>query len=172
MGATRSPFLGALGSAVCLVVIGCSSTGGDDGPAIDGGAAFEAPYPDPRCGQVEQGTVEPATAAELRDLLVGRWIACVGDGAPGLELAANGEWYSLRQIGVGRFDRDLEVEHGTWQVDVPARITFLRVVPDPPGSTGTGGTFTNSGTVSFTDVPRKLTLDQGKKLVPVYILAE
>ncbi|MFO0618670.1 MAG: hypothetical protein U0414_39120 [Polyangiaceae bacterium] len=171
---------GALCGAVCILSAACTSDGGDavdgsagsTGSAGENGTAFDAPYPDPRCGQVEQGHVEPTTEAELEKLVVGRWIACVGAGAPGLEIAGNHEWYWLRQVSVGRFDRDLSMEHGTWEPGGPTVITFHFEVPDPPGSSGTGGTFTRFGDASFSAEPRKMTLGSGANLVPVYVLHE
>ncbi|MFO0616417.1 MAG: hypothetical protein U0414_27745 [Polyangiaceae bacterium] len=145
---------------------GCSSSGGGEG----GAGAFDAPYPDPRCDQVAADVVGPSLE-ELHHLATGRWLNCENGESPGIELTDDGRYYVLKQVAVGRFERDFSVEQGTWEITESPSLIVSFERANPPSSTGTGGTFFSPYSPSFTTTPRRMKL-QGMGSSPTYVRVE
>lgn len=137
--------------------VSSSSTGGD---CVLPPASFMATTPAPECQMPESGPQMPQSDAEIRALLVGRWLTCspgfpYDTGSKGLEIACDGTWYLLYEQTPGTLTRGTGFQkQGTWTID-PLGGTY-------PTNPQLNFDIFGSGTAYFfpawASTPRKMTL--------------
>jgi hypothetical protein len=138
---------------------------GDPDAAVDGAAAMTGACNDP------EGPRHPYTqAAEVEQLVLGRWLHCSGAtllgqaGEVGIELTADHIYYVLQQDGDQLVREGGFAGSGTWDTyqETPTSVQFDY---HPTPNSGNGGYFL------FEDSPRRFAINIGYNDTPsIYVL--